>query len=184
MVLVMKLKHVDELSGGGKRFRRRYPKVVIPTIGEEFFQVPMKAREGADLVTEHEALMREYEKLDSKALRKAAGQGQLSPLEHWREAVKEAEALDTRVRKAIAEDWRHVLPGPVDKFGHDLRDDEARSGWRNRLRRTEGEPHAEATDKNARCGSIGQAVQGKGGERLFRPAEPAVHQFVSALKSD
>ena len=28
MVMVMKLKHVDELSGGRKRFRRRYPKAV------------------------------------------------------------------------------------------------------------------------------------------------------------
>ncbi len=52
MLLVMKLKHVDELSGGRKRFRWRYPKAVIPVVGEEFFQVPMKARDGADLVAE------------------------------------------------------------------------------------------------------------------------------------
>jgi hypothetical protein len=122
MVLMMKLKHVDELPGGRKRFRRRYPKVVVATIGEEFFQVSMKARQGADLVTEHETLMREYEKLVSKAMRRAAGQGQLSPLEHWREAVKEAEAMvaamsggtseDDR-RDILADDLRHRGADPI-----------------------------------------------------------------------
>lgn len=50
MVVMMKLKYVDELSGGRKRFRRRFPKAVSGVLGEEFFQVPMKAREGAALV--------------------------------------------------------------------------------------------------------------------------------------
>lgn len=122
MVLMMKLKHVDELSGGRKRFRRRYPKAVIATLGEELFQVPMKAREGADLVVEHEALMREYEKIVTKARRRAAGQGQLSPLEHWREAVKEAEAMVASVsgnlsederREVLADDLRHRGANPM-----------------------------------------------------------------------
>ncbi len=109
MVLMMKLKHVDELSGGRKRFRRRYPKAVIATLGEELFQVPMKAREGADLVVEHEAVMREYEKIVTKARRRAAGQGQLSPLEHWREAVKEAEAMVASLRGNLSEDERREV---------------------------------------------------------------------------
>ena len=122
MALVMKLKHVDELSGGRKQFRRRYPKAVVPVLGEEFFQVSMKAREGADLVAEHETLMREYEKLVSKAVRRAAGQGQLSPLEHWREAIKEAERMVASVigdfsederREILADDLRERAADPV-----------------------------------------------------------------------
>ena len=57
MAVLMKLKHVDELSGGRKRFRRRYPKVVAEVLGEDVFQVAMKAREGAALVTERERLI-------------------------------------------------------------------------------------------------------------------------------
>ena len=59
MVMTMKLKHIDELSGGRKRFRRRYPKAVAMVLGESFYQVPMTAREGASLVAEQEKLVRE-----------------------------------------------------------------------------------------------------------------------------
>ena len=51
MVLVMKFKYVDSLSGNRKRFRRRYPKAVAEVLGESVFQVAMKARDGADLFT-------------------------------------------------------------------------------------------------------------------------------------
>ncbi|MCG3267245.1 hypothetical protein [Yoonia sp. I 8.24] len=93
MVLVMKLKYVDTLSGDRKRFRRRYPKAVAEVLGESVFQVAMKARGGADLFTEHAKLLSEYEKIVAKAKRKASQGGQLTPIEHWREAVAEAEAL-------------------------------------------------------------------------------------------
>ena len=104
MVVVMKLKYVDELSGGRMRFRRRYPKSLVRTLGDEVFQVAMTARDGADLFTEHAKLLAEYEKIISKAQRAAAGQGQLSPLEHWREAVKEAEGIIAGVSGARSED--------------------------------------------------------------------------------
>ena len=110
MVMMMKLKHVDELSGGRKRFRRRYPKAVAQVLGDEFFQVPMKAREGAALVAEQEALLAEYDKLVAKAKRKAAGQGQLSPLEHWREATADAEAMVAAIKGGLDDgDRREVL---------------------------------------------------------------------------
>ena len=64
----------------------------------------MAARDGADLFTEHAKLLAEYEKIISKAQRAAAGQGQLSPLEHWREAVKEAEGIIAGVSGARSED--------------------------------------------------------------------------------
>jgi len=85
MAVIMKLKYVDSLSGGRKRFRRRYSKATSKVLGQEFFQVPMKARDGAALVTEQEALLAEYEKIEKKAKRKAAGQGALSPFEHWQD---------------------------------------------------------------------------------------------------
>ena len=42
--MMMKLEYVDVLSGGRKRFRRRYPKAVAQVLAEEFFQVSMAAR--------------------------------------------------------------------------------------------------------------------------------------------
>ncbi len=105
----MKLKHVDELSGGRKRFRRRYPKAIVDVLGEGFFQVPMKARHGAELVSEQEALLSEYEKIVAKARRKAAARGQLSPLEHWREAVTEAEEMAASVNGTLTEDERREV---------------------------------------------------------------------------
>lgn len=122
MAVVMKLKYVDELSGGRKRFRRRYPKAVVPVLGDDFFQVPMTAREGAALIAEQETLLAEFEKIVEKAKRKAAGTGQLSPLEHWREAVKEAEAMvaavsggrgDDERQMVLADDLRHRGADPV-----------------------------------------------------------------------
>jgi integrase len=111
MVLMIKLKHVDELTGGRKRFRRRYPKNVVAVLGEEFFQTPMKARDGAALVVEQESLMREYEKLVAKARRLAGEKAQLSPLEHWREAMKEAEALVASIKGGGSDDERREILG-------------------------------------------------------------------------
>lgn len=120
MVMTMKLKYVDELSGGRKRLRRRYPKAVAEVLGEEFFQVPMKAREGAALVVEQEALLAEFDKIVTKAKRKAAGQGALSPLEHWREAVKEAKAMKAAVIGARDEDEaQEILADDLNRRGAD-----------------------------------------------------------------
>ena len=49
------MKHVDELAGGRKRFRRRWPKDVGEALGEKFMQRPIQAREGAALVPERRA---------------------------------------------------------------------------------------------------------------------------------
>lgn len=120
MVVMMKLKYVDELSGGRKRFRRRFPKAIAGVLGEEFFQVPMKAREGAALVAEQEALLAEYEKIVAKAKRKAAGQGALSPLEHWREAVAEVTAMKDAIVGDLSDDDRQeVLADDLHRRGAD-----------------------------------------------------------------
>jgi integrase len=120
MVVMMKLKYVDDLSGGRKRFRRRFPKAVSAVLGEEFFQVPMKAREGAALVVEQEALLAEYEKMVTKAKRQAAGQGSLSPLEHWREAVSEVTAMKEAIVGDLTEDdRREVLADDLHRRGAD-----------------------------------------------------------------
>eukprot|EP00903_Cladosiphon_okamuranus_P022015 g20242.t1 len=109
-------------AGGRKRFRRRYPQAVAEVLGESVFQVAMKAREGAELFTEHTKLLAEFEKIVAKAKRTAAEQGQLSPLEHWRESVKEAEALvagirgvrdEHEARQVLADDLRARKADPV-----------------------------------------------------------------------
>ncbi|WP_170831427.1 hypothetical protein [Jannaschia faecimaris] len=107
----MKLKYVDDLPGGRKRFRRRFSKAVAGVLGEEVFQVPMKAREGAALATEQEALLTEYEKIEAKAKRRAAGQGALSPLEHWRDAVAEVAAMKDAIVGDLSEDDRQAVLG-------------------------------------------------------------------------
>ncbi|WP_344847164.1 tyrosine-type recombinase/integrase [Celeribacter arenosi] len=118
----MKLKYIDELAGGRKRFRRRYPKDVAQELGASVFQVAMKAREGADLFTEHAKLLSEYEKIVAKARRKAAGEGHLSPLEQWRERVKEAEEIvagvsgvrdEDEAREVVAENLKQRGADPV-----------------------------------------------------------------------
>ncbi|WP_299558428.1 tyrosine-type recombinase/integrase [uncultured Sulfitobacter sp.] len=107
MVVMMKLKYVDELSGGRKRFRRRYPKAVAEALGEVFFQVPMKAREGAALVAEQERLVAAFEKIVSKA---QGGAGQVSLREHWRDALREAQAMLEAISGDLSEDdKREVL---------------------------------------------------------------------------
>lgn len=120
MVVVMKLKYIDELSGGRKRFRRRYPKAVAEVLGEGVFQVAMQAREGADLFTEHGKLLTEYEKIIAKVRRKAAHDGQLSPLQHWREAVKEAEELVAGVLGVNSEhEARQLASDDLERRGAD-----------------------------------------------------------------
>ncbi len=113
MVVKMNLKHVDELSGGRKRFRRRYPKALVPVIGEAVFQVAMKAREGGALVTEWEKLMKAYDREVAKAERKAGVSvidGQ-STWERWKEAREEAAALLDTIKGDLTEDERRELLG-------------------------------------------------------------------------
>lgn len=118
MAVMMKLKYVDELSGGRKRFRRRFPKAVAGVLGEEFFQVPMKAREGAALVREQETLLAEYEKIVAKAKRRGAGQGMLSPLEHWREAVADVTAMKEGIVGNLSDDdQQEVLADDLHRRG-------------------------------------------------------------------
>lgn len=114
MVVKMNLKHVDGLSGGRKRFRRRYPKALVKVIGEAVFQVSMKAREGGALVTEWESLMKAYERNVAKAQRAAGVVGhddRLSPLERWREAREEANAMMNAFKDDLTEDERRELLG-------------------------------------------------------------------------
>lgn len=109
MVVMMKLSNVDNLPGGRKRFRLRFPKAVQKVLGKKYFQVPMKAREGAALVIERESLLAEYEKIVAKAKKKAAGEGTLSPLEHWREAVIEVEAMKSGMVGGRDDDERQEI---------------------------------------------------------------------------
>ncbi|HBB83902.1 MAG TPA: hypothetical protein DC031_11640, partial [Sulfitobacter sp.] len=114
MVVKMNLKHVDELSGGRKRFRRRYPKSLVPVLGEAVFQVAMKAREGGALVSEWESLMKTYDRNVAKAERAAGVAGaddRLSPLELWREARRDAAAMLAAFKDDLTEDERRELLG-------------------------------------------------------------------------
>ncbi|EAQ45635.1 site-specific recombinase, phage integrase family protein [Roseobacter sp. MED193] len=120
MVVMMKLKYVDELSGGRKRFRRRYPKAVALALGDTFYQVPMKAREGAALMQEQEKHVRAFDMAVAKA---TGGSGGLSPLEHWKDALRQAEeALEAMTatgmneddkRGVLADDLHHRKADPV-----------------------------------------------------------------------
>lgn len=104
MTVTMKLRYIDELGGGRLRFRKRYPKDVRPVIGEEFFQVPMKAREGHALVAERDRLLAAFD----KAVRHARAQEKMSPLERWRAAILEAERLQAGVQPFSGPDAEDV----------------------------------------------------------------------------
>lgn len=107
MAVTMELKHVDELSGGRKRFRRRFPKDVAPVVGKTFLQVAMKSREGAALVQEHRALMAEFDKLVSVA----RGENSPTPREQWQADKSEAEAMLAAVSGLPDEDDRRDVLG-------------------------------------------------------------------------
>ena len=113
MVVVMRLKYVDDLSGGRKRFRRRWPKAVAETLGETFFQVPMQAREGAALVSEHEALMSQFNTMVSTVLQSAEELARLSPRERWRQAVAEADRLLEGARGRDVDDVRQIVADDI-----------------------------------------------------------------------
>ena len=97
MAVTVKLQHIDSLSGGRKRFRRRYPKAVAEVIGDEYFQVAMKAREGVALVSEREALTAEFDKVVKDARLRAAGLDPDTPMRKWEKAVDIAEQTLSRV---------------------------------------------------------------------------------------
>ena len=117
MVMMMKLKHVDALSGGRKRFRKRFPVKVFRATGDEFFQRPMKAREGAALVSEYERLLAEFDKL--VAFHEGDG-SLLSPREHWRYAQEEVAAMLSAIKGSLTEDEkREVLADDLHRRGSD-----------------------------------------------------------------
>ncbi|MDK3075242.1 hypothetical protein QO034_19320 [Sedimentitalea sp. JM2-8] len=93
MAVVVKLKHIDELSGGRKRFRRRWPKDVGKALGEAFMQRPMVAREGAALVAEREALLSEFDATVAKHRRSQEERDRMTPRQLWGEMQGEAERL-------------------------------------------------------------------------------------------
>jgi hypothetical protein len=97
MVVVVSLKHIDELSGGRKRFRRRWPKDVGKALGEAFMQRPMVAREGAALVAERETLLKEFDAVVAKHRRSQEERDRLTPRQLWAEARGEAERLTSGV---------------------------------------------------------------------------------------
>ncbi len=117
MVMMMKLKYVDVLSGGRKRFRKRYPKAVGEALGEDFFQVPMKAREGAALMAEQERLLAQFNKIVAKTV---SGGTILSPREHWQFALTEAETMLSAIKGSLPEDdKREVLADSLHRRGAD-----------------------------------------------------------------
>jgi hypothetical protein len=106
-----------ELSGGRKRFRRRYPKAVAKALGEDFFQVPMQAREGAALVAEQEKLVREFDRIVAKAKGEVP---EVTPRDHWRETLAEAEAMVAAIKGTLSDDERReVLADDLQSRGSD-----------------------------------------------------------------
>ncbi|WP_375699786.1 tyrosine-type recombinase/integrase [Pseudophaeobacter sp. TrK17] len=111
MAVTMKLKYIDELSGGRKRFRRRWPKDVAEVRGETFCQKPLKARSGPAMVTEWETLSAEFEAVVAAHRRSVEERESMSPRVLWQEAQQEAQRLlegahggDEVVRRELAED--------------------------------------------------------------------------------
>ncbi|QIE45325.1 tyrosine-type recombinase/integrase [Pseudohalocynthiibacter aestuariivivens] len=111
MAVTMKLSYIDDLGGGRKRFRRRWPTDVIKVRGEEHFQKPLKARSGLAMVTERETILAEFEAIVAAHRRSQEERESMSPRARWKEAQQEADRLlkgsrggDEVVRQVLAED--------------------------------------------------------------------------------
>jgi integrase len=120
MAVTMKLKYIDALSGGRKRFRRRWPKDVAEVRGETFFQKPLKARSGHAMVTEWETLSAEFEAIVAAHRRSVEERESMSPRALWQEAQQEAQRLlegarggDEVVRQVLAEDIAQSQGDPM-----------------------------------------------------------------------
>lgn len=120
MAVTMKLKYIDELSGGRKRFRRRWPKDVAEFRGETFFQKPLKARSGHAMVTEWETLSAEFEAIVAAHRRSVEERESMSPRALWQEAQQEAQRLlegahggDEVARQVLAEDIAQSQGDPM-----------------------------------------------------------------------
>lgn len=120
MAVTMKLKYIDELGGGRKRFRRRWPKDVAEVRGETFFQKPLKARSGPAMVTEWETLSAEFEAIVAAHRRSVEERESMSPRALWQEAQQEAQRLlegahggDEVARQVLAEDIAQSQGDPM-----------------------------------------------------------------------
>jgi integrase len=113
MTITLKLKYVDELSGGRKRFRRRFPKNVQSVFETEFFQEAMKACEGAALVREHEHLMRLFDKLVSKAEASVSGTTVKTPRDKWLDALREADRIEAET-VGLDDVYEEEVGGEID----------------------------------------------------------------------
>ncbi len=109
MALILRMKYVGTLSGGRKRFRRRFPNAVIKVLGREYFQVAMKARDGADFHTEYAKLLGEYDEVCRRALRTTEDEQNVPPLKRWAELQEQAAELLAGVHSARDEDEARTI---------------------------------------------------------------------------
>ncbi|MCT4576028.1 hypothetical protein [Donghicola sp.] len=93
MAIVMKMKYVDELSGGRKRFRRRWPKDVADKRGETVFQKPFTSTDGRAFLLEHEQFVAEFDREVSQKRLTADEWERTSPTKKFRAAKREAARL-------------------------------------------------------------------------------------------
>jgi len=131
MVVILKLKHVDEIAGGRKRFRRAWP-----TDCKHAFEDPNLSaytrKTGAVLVHWQEALIREWDRRVSLARNETS----LSTREQWEVDNDEAETMVSQVVGLANEgDRREVL-------GHDLH----KRGFRKGLVQAVLDPTTTASD--------------------------------------
>lgn len=93
MALNMKVKHVDSLANGVLRFRRRFPKDVIPLIDQPTMQVHIRNTTGIAFQRQYQAIMQEFDRICAEARAAAAGNDTRSPMTRWHEALLKAEGL-------------------------------------------------------------------------------------------
>lgn len=110
----VKLNHLDLRPNGKLRFRRRFPKDCQALIGKSHLQVTLRNKEGAKLSIEHEAVMREFDRLVKMARETLNGSDSRSPIHRWQDALLKAEGLLEGVTGLDEIDARGII-------GHDLK---------------------------------------------------------------
>ena len=85
-----------------------------------------------------------------------------------------------RIGKALAKKSCHRTSGPGDHGRHQFGHHDPRIRAQHRKRGTEREPHAQSADQQIRTFDRFDSSARQRRKRLFRAAEPAVHQFIRA----
>ncbi len=100
MALHTRIKHIDNLTNGVLRFRRRFPKDVAEHLGQGFLQVHIRNREGLAFHREYQAIVAEFDRIvrQTRVRLEDEGRDSRTTQQKWHDALITATGLREGVR--------------------------------------------------------------------------------------